>query len=127
VTLPDVNVLVAATVVAHVHHGRATAWIDRCPRFATCPITELGLLRVLMQLGASPSDAHSALESTVRRHRARLVPANVSATRLRGLVEGHRHTTDAYLAELARAHGLTLVTLDAVLVRRFPRVTELIG
>ncbi len=125
--LPDVNVLVASHLVAHVHHARAASWVRGNPRFATCPITELGLLRVLMQLGAAPADAHVALRDLVVRHRARLVAADLSATRIAGLAEGHRQTTDAYLAELARRHGLVLATLDGALAARFPAVAERVG
>lgn len=122
--MPDVNVLVAATVENHVHHRQAVAWVKKNRRFATCPITELGVLRVLMQLGATADDAHLALSDLVSRHRESLVPADISATRIAGLAHGHRQTTDAYLVQLASEHGLKLATLDSSLAKRFRRATE---
>ena len=118
--LPDVNLLVASAVTTHVHHRAARAWVEKTSKFALCPVTELGLVRVLMQLGADAADAYAVLEAVVHRHRARLVPADISATKTSGLVQGHRETTDAYLVELARAHRLKLATLDRPLAAKFP-------
>ena len=123
----DVDVLVAAPVASHLHHPRAVAWLQANTRFATCPLTELGLIRVLMQLGATPSDADLALDYIVRVHRAQLIPADLSATAIGGLSLGHRQTTDLYLVELARAHQATLSTFDRALCARFPQVTELVA
>jgi predicted nucleic acid-binding protein len=122
--LPDVNVLVAASSDSHVHHAVAANWVGRERRFATCPVTELGLLRVLMQLGAAPKDADRALQGLVGRHRERLIPADLSATAIAGMALGHRQTTDLYLVELARSHKLVLTTLERSMARRFPEVCE---
>ena len=122
--LPDVNLLVASSVAQHVHHGSASKWVKKESGFATCPVTELGLLRVLMQLGTAPEDADAILGDIVTRHRARLVPADISATSISGLATGHRQTTDVYLVELARAHQLKVVTFDRALASRFPRLCE---
>jgi toxin-antitoxin system PIN domain toxin len=47
--LLDVNVLIALIVPTHVFHARAEAWftVVRAQGWATCPITELGVLRIL--------------------------------------------------------------------------------
>lgn len=47
--LLDVNVLVALVDPKHVHHDLAHAWFERtgAADFATCPLTENGLLRVV--------------------------------------------------------------------------------
>ena len=48
--LLDGNVLVALTDSRHVHHARAERWLARLPgTFATCPITQGSLVRVLLQ------------------------------------------------------------------------------
>lgn len=108
--LADVNLLVAMAFAPHPHHAAAATWRKK-HRFATCPITELGMVRVLMQLGADAGDAMKFLESV--KADADFVPCDVPATVLDGAVTHHRHTTDVYLLALARAHKLTLATFDA--------------
>lgn len=122
--LPDVNLLVAAVWKSHEHHAAARAWLARNRRFATCPITELGLVRVLLQLGAGPEAAFARLTELIQVHRAKLVPADLSAEVVAADVTGHRQTTDAYLVRLAEHHGATLATFDAGLPRRFPAICE---
>jgi hypothetical protein len=48
IPLPDLNVLVALTWPNHVHHAQARTWFLGVNRagWATCPITEAGLIRV---------------------------------------------------------------------------------
>lgn len=110
--LPDVNLLVAMSLASHAHHTAALAWRKQHPQFVTCPITELGLVRVLMQLGADSADAFRALEEVIRRNRSQLLPCDLSASVIAAKVQGHRQTTDAYLLALARHHRATLCTLD---------------
>jgi uncharacterized protein len=47
--LLDVNVLIALVDPAHIQHEQAHAWFGRTGKkaFATCPMTENGLLRIL--------------------------------------------------------------------------------
>ena len=47
--LLDVNALIALIEPTHVFHARAEAWFTtvRAQGWATCPITELGVLRIL--------------------------------------------------------------------------------
>jgi predicted nucleic acid-binding protein len=52
--LLDVNALVALGFLQHEFHGRTANWVRRLaqkgvPELATCSITELGFVRVLMQ------------------------------------------------------------------------------
>jgi predicted nucleic acid-binding protein len=49
IALLDVNVLVALFDPAHLHHEGAHAWFgrNRSRRWATCPLTENALVRVL--------------------------------------------------------------------------------
>lgn len=47
--LLDVNVLIALVDPAHVQHDQAHDWFSRIGRkgFATCPLTENGLIRIV--------------------------------------------------------------------------------
>jgi predicted nucleic acid-binding protein len=60
---------------------------------------------------ASYADAQTALANMTSRKQAQWVPADLPAARLPPLTS-HTDVTDAYLVELARAHGLKLATLD---------------
>ncbi len=126
--LLDVNVLVALTTPDHVHHAAARAWfVARNGPFATCPMTQLGLVRVTTALGQSPSEAAEVLAAVVAHADHRFVAADLTVDRriLRG-VAGHRQVTDFYLAALARRHGTDLVTLDGGLAAAHPDVVRLI-
>lgn len=110
----DSNVLVALVQQNHVHAKRAGAWFAGLAEpYATCPITQGALLRVLMRAGVSPADARTSLESVVADERHRFWPDEIDylAVRLDGVV-GHRQVTDAYLAALARARNGRLMTFD---------------
>jgi predicted nucleic acid-binding protein len=98
--LPDGNLLIALKHSAHADHATAIKFFVDNPQVATCPITELNLIRVLMQLGYSPEQADALLQDFVDKHRGRLIAADLSATVIKGLSKGHRITTDAYLAKL---------------------------
>ena len=53
VALLDVNVLVALLVPTHEHHQAARRWgmtSGAIDGWATCPLTELGVIRVCAQL-----------------------------------------------------------------------------
>jgi len=64
--LLDSNVLVALVQEAHVHAERAGVWLEGMDqRFATCPITQGALLRLLVRSGVSTGDARASLESAV--------------------------------------------------------------
>jgi predicted nucleic acid-binding protein len=87
--------------------------MERQHRFATCPLSELGFIRVSMSPGyrASFADAQAALADITSRPQARFIDANLRATQLPALAN-HSDVTDAYLTELARARRLKLATLD---------------
>lgn len=125
--LLDVNVLIALVDPAHVQHEVAHEWFTRIgvTSFATCPITENGLLRIV----GHPSYPNSpgspaAVISTLTALRAlpgfHFWPDNISvadperidATRLLT----HGQVTDSYLLALARAHDGRLASLDRRLV-----------
>lgn len=124
VYLPDVNVLVAAHVDTSPFHTLARAWLHQVRQFATTPVTEAGLLRVLMAPHPMPAArAHEALRA-LDRVRARAAhqfwPDGASfaspALDLRGLL-GYKQITDYHLVNLAAHHGGVLATLDAKVER----------
>ena len=123
VALLDVNVLVALFDAEHVHHELAHDWFadERRHGWATCAMTEAGVLRVL---------SHPAYGSPVSRL-ADLVPLLrkfcasgghefwADKVSLRdpqlfdlALARGHRQVTDVYLLGLATRHGGRLATFD---------------
>jgi predicted nucleic acid-binding protein len=61
--MPDVNVLVAVSDPSHPFYHKAKAWLDANSPVATCAITELGMVRVLIQLGAPIQQAENHLTS----------------------------------------------------------------
>jgi toxin-antitoxin system PIN domain toxin len=129
--LLDGNVLVALTDAAHVHHGPAVDWFRATNvAFATCPVTQGTLLRMLLRHGAvaSPAEAADVLDALCAHPRHRFWPDDVDYRDLawRG-IGGHRQITDAYLAALARRHRGRLATLDRGLAGLHADVAELIA
>jgi len=82
--MPDGNLLIAFKWLDHDHHLLAQAFFGRNPKVVTCPITELNLVRVLMQKGHTPSDAAKSLADFIARHGSKLIPADISATEIAG-------------------------------------------
>lgn len=112
--LADGNVLVALTVVDHVHHDTALRWFDETgTSLATCPITEGTLLRFLMREGASATRAMTVLAAIRQQAWHEFWPDDLEyvVEHLKG-VTGHRQVTDAYLVALARNRDSRVVTLD---------------
>ena len=66
---------------------------------------------------ASFADAQTALGNITSRPQAHSIAANFPVAKLPALT-AHADVTDAYLVELARAHGLKLATLDDVLCQK---------
>jgi uncharacterized protein len=114
--LLDGNVLVALVLTDHVHHDAATAWRlkHRNDQFATCPITQGTLMRLLLLDGASAAQAAKVLGSIAALPNHEFWPDDIGYldVGLHGVV-GHRQITDAYLAQLARDHDARLVTFDS--------------
>ena len=54
--LLDVNVLIAIFAPHHIHHEAAHAWFaaNRSSGWATCPLTENGMVRILSNPASSP-------------------------------------------------------------------------
>ena len=122
--LLDVNVLIALVWPAHEHHNAAHRWfrLRGAARWATCPLTELGLVRITSNPSFSPdalsvSDAVLLLERNLGHSGHQFWPDDLPlASALSGAgsaMKGHGQLTDAYLLALAaRRHG-TLATFDA--------------
>lgn len=112
--LLDANVLIALTVVDHVHHDVVEDWFDqRSEFFATCPLTQGALVRFLLRGGAQASDAVDVVRGLHASDAHQFWPDELGydSIDMRGVV-GHRQVTDAYLAGLTRSRGGRLATLD---------------
>lgn len=126
VGLLDVNVLVALFDPEHVYHDAAHAWLEdnRGQGWATCPITENGLVRVLSNPGyrREPPAAADVLKSLAAFRSSgghEFWPDDISLcdpSRLasKAVLTG-RQITDAYLVALAVGHGGRLVTFDLMI------------
>jgi toxin-antitoxin system PIN domain toxin len=115
VHLLDGNVLVALVGDTHVHHAAAQHWFaSQQQPFATCPITQGTLIRVLMSLGELRAEqATQVLAGLIEHPRHRFWPDSIPYDQVTWAgVIGHRQVTDAYLAALARHHRGRLVTFD---------------
>jgi len=137
--LLDVNVLVALGWRSHLHHGEALAWFrqNRSQGFATCPLTQLGFIR----LSCNPKftkDAVKPGEAVALLDRITALPEHVfwpdklgcrDAFEGVGLIAGHQQLTDLYLRGLARANGGVLATFDGSVPSggEFQALVEYIG
>lgn len=127
VYLLDANVLIAAAIAEHEHHGRATTWLATVTDFALSPVVEGSLVRFLLRMGESTATASAMVAGFLAHPRCHFWPDDLSYTDvdLSG-VTGHRQVTDAYLAGLAAAHGGLVATFDTALARSRPASTLLI-
>ena len=121
--LLDVNVLIALLDSAHVQHEQAHDWFSRVGRnsFASCPITENGLLRIVghpkyPNSPGPPSTVASALLAIRALHGHQFWTDKISLTDSSyctvQMLTSHSKVTDSYLLALAQAHGGKLATMD---------------
>jgi toxin-antitoxin system PIN domain toxin len=123
VYLLDVNVLIALVDPAHIQHDAAHDWFARVGRkgFATCPLTENGLIRIVghPKYPNSPGPPSAVLPSLaairgLEGHR--FWPDKLSiaddAFFAADLLSSHSRVTDSYLLALAQAHRGRLATMD---------------
>jgi toxin-antitoxin system PIN domain toxin len=121
--LLDVNLLVALFDPDHVHHELAHDWFSesRASGWATCAVTENGLVRVLAnpKYGSQVSGVPAILERLAKfrssghhRYWDGDVSLTDSAVFKPALIRGHRQVTDVYLLGLAVKHGGRLATFD---------------
>ena len=127
VYLLDVNVLVTLADPANVQHDTAHAWFgaEGARAFATCPLTENGLLRIVghpryPSSPGTPAAVAPTLAALRRLPGHQFWPDDISLMDARRIdlqrLLGHGQVTDSYLLALACAHGGQLATLDRRLV-----------
>jgi toxin-antitoxin system PIN domain toxin len=121
--LLDVNVLIALIDPAHVQHDRAHQWFAGSGKqaWATCPITENGVLRIVGHARYPNSPGTPAAVAEVMRG-LRALPGHEFWSDDVTLFDRKRiHTerlldsaqvTDSYLLALASAHAGKLATFD---------------
>jgi toxin-antitoxin system PIN domain toxin len=121
--LLDVNVLVAILDPQHVSHSVCLRWFLRnsAKGWATCPLTENGLVRVLIQpaVGLGRFRASDVLDliADFRRHKHHVwllddVSLCDEDRRFTDRISRPDHVSDAYLLSLCRRSGLKLATQD---------------
>jgi predicted nucleic acid-binding protein len=118
--LLDVNALVALGFLQHEFHERVAAWVrasiaKETVELATCSITELGFVRILVQApqyGFAISQARDLLQRLKMASPLKFFPDNHDISHLPAWVKTAKQTTDGHLAQLAKANGAILATLD---------------
>lgn len=120
--LLDVNALVALGFLQHEFHEQVAGWVHALaskavPQLATCSITELGFVRVLAQApqyGLTISQARNLLLrlKTANTLKFTFLPDAQDISELPDWVKTPKQITDGHLAQLAKANGAILATLD---------------
>ncbi len=126
--LLDANVLIALLVSDHVHHSPAETWfLGVTGGFATCPITQGSLIRLLVREGQTAEAARSLLRGLAADERHEFWPDDITYADVptAGII-GYRQVTDAYLAQLARSRASRLATFDQALAKIHADVTDLV-
>jgi toxin-antitoxin system PIN domain toxin len=121
--LLDVNVLIALIDPGHVQHNNAHDWFARegMGAWATCPITENGVLRIVGHARYPNSPGNPASVAPLLRTMRSLEGHEFWSDDISVIDAGRIDTahllnsaqiTDSYLLALAHAHGGQLATLD---------------
>ena len=120
--LLDINVLIALHDRDHVHHVRAATWFEAniAHGWASCPLTQIGCLRIMNQPGYSSPQPLAALmamlQSSTRAtvHEAWFDDISIlDAERFQHAhMHGHRQLTDLYLLGLAVKNRGRLASFD---------------
>ena len=121
--LLDLNILTALLWPAHEHHEAAHRWfgVRRKARWATCAITELGLIRLVTNPSfsrdaLSPADALVLLASNLAHESHDFWIEDLSVVAALEAVprklQVYKQVTDAYLLALAGHHQGVLATFD---------------
>jgi len=125
--LLDINVLIALIDPAHVQHDRAHAWFRSKGQkaWASCPLTENGVLRIVghpryPNSPGSPAAVAELLAAFRKLPGHAFWPDDVSLLDLENVdltrLLDSAHITDSYLLALARVHDGQLATFDQRLV-----------
>lgn len=121
--LLDVNVLISLCDADHVQHSIATTWFRShfADGWATCPLTENGLLRVMGSPAypagpGSPSAVRALLRKlqTLPGHQFWTDTVSLADEKIMPSLDGvtSKQLTDLYLLALAVSRGGRLVSLD---------------
>ena len=116
----DVNFLVALFDAGHTHNPRARNWwhAHQDEGWASCPLTQNGLIRVLSQPSYTAPmtivDAVEVMREAIAHSNHAFWPDDISfldAVHADRIV-GHRQITDVYLLALAVKNNARFVTFD---------------
>jgi uncharacterized protein len=137
IEFPDVNVLVALFDGRHAHHLTAKAWLAnaRSTGWATCPMTQNGMVRTLCnpKVTSLQLNAYQAAEGLCRsiidsgnNHHFWTDTVTFCDASIFDLaqVKGYKQLTDIYLLGLCQAHNATLVTLDTAIPTMLPCIVN---
>jgi predicted nucleic acid-binding protein len=117
--LLDVNALIAFGFQNHEFHARVVSWSrsSKEASLATCPITELGFVRILAHAPTYALSVAEARELLLGLKAARswsltFISDRHDISHLPRWVRVPKQITDGHLTRLAAANGATLATLD---------------
>lgn len=121
--LLDINLLIALLDPDHAFHEAAHTWWAKATRaWASCPLTENGLIRIMASPGYSQKvrftvlDLTRRLETFVQTSDHEFWPASFPPRESRrlhhDLILSAKHLTDLYLLALAVERGGCLATFD---------------
>lgn len=121
--LLDLNILTALLWPAHEHHAAAHRWFANrsSGRWATCPLTQLGFVRIVSNPSFSrdalaPVAALALLARSLAHAGHEFWPETLQLSAAIQPVEtalsGHLQLTDAYLLALAHEHKGIVATFD---------------
>ena len=120
----DVNALVALSLTTHVHHGAAHRYLATIRGgWATCPLTEAALYRLLLNPAVSGAARRSADVTSIlagMRRDTRWSFLADTSTLTDPLIDtaglaGHQQVTDLHLVNQAPHHGVVLATFDGAM------------
>ena len=120
--LLDVNILIALNDEGHIHHLTASRWLAQHMHlgWASCPLTQNGMLRIMSQASYKNVQELSVLFEKLRNETSQpnhvFWPADISLLD-QAFIDADkllspRQLTDAYLLALAVKNQGCLVTLD---------------
>ena len=121
IQLMDVNALVALCLTSHQHHRAAHTHLAQIPgRWATCPTTEAGVTRLLLNplvTGRQRSAGEVSAVIAGFRRDSRWIHLEDDTTLAAAHIDtsvlmGHQQVTDVWLVNLAARHSAVLATFD---------------
>jgi toxin-antitoxin system PIN domain toxin len=121
--LYDVNALVALALTTHQHHRAAHRHLATVTSWATCPVTEAALLRLLLNPAVTGRPRETPEVAAVLsgfRTDPRWHWVADDSTLAAPMIDiapltGHQQVTDLHLVNLCARVGLTLATFDTAL------------